>query len=148
MVSTLNLCTLGIERGNQPSPGFISIGRAKPSPAKHTVKDLALIDCHHRLPSLGSQLGVHENISNLWHQCQSKALSIQLKKNTSVDAMNSGEASNTVGCFISSLCKGRLSVPNSMNFRKTPEWGWGHFRSKKLCCAFSVKGKRYGHRFP
>ena len=71
--STLNLCTLGIERGNQPSPGFISIGRAKPSPAKHTVKDLALIDCHHRLPSLGSQLGVHENISDLWHQCQSKA---------------------------------------------------------------------------
>ena len=28
-----------------------------------------------------------------------------------------------------------------MNFRKT-------FRSEKLCCAFSVKGKRYGHRLP
>ena len=32
----------------------------------------------------------------------------------------------------------------SENFRK----GGGHFRSEKLCCTFSVKGKRYGHRFP
>ena len=45
-------------------------------------------------------------------------------------------------------CKGWLPVPNSMNFRKTSERGGGHFRSEKLCCAFSVKGKRYGHRFP
>ena len=44
--------------------------------------------------------------------------------------------------------KGALPGPNSMNFRKTSEWGGGHFRSEKLCCAFSVKGKRYGHRFP
>ena len=40
--------------------------------------------------------------------------------------------------------KGLLPVPNSMNFRKTSEWGGGHFRSEKLCCAFSVKGKHYG----
>ena len=26
--------------------------------------------------------------------------------------------------------------------------GGGHFRSEKLCCAFSIKGKRYGHQFP
>ena len=46
------------------------------------------------------------------------------------------------------VIKGLLPVPNSMNFRKTSEWGGGHFRSEKLCCAFSVKGKHYGHRFP
>ena len=34
--------------------------------------------------------------------------------------------------------KGRLSVPNSMNFRKTSEWGGGHFRSKNFVAFFLV----------
>ena len=37
--------------------------------------------------------------------------------------------------------KGALPVPNLMNFRKTSEGGWGHFRSEKFRCAFSVKKK-------
>ena len=32
--------------------------------------------------------------------------------------------------------KGLLPVPNSMNFRKTSEWGGGHFRSEKFRCGF------------
>ena len=37
--------------------------------------------------------------------------------------------------------KGRLPVPNLMNFRKTSKGGGGHFRSEKFCCAFSIKKK-------
>ena len=35
------------------------------------------------------------------------------------------------------LLKGQLPRPNSMNFRKTSEWGGGHFRSEKFRCGFS-----------
>ena len=35
------------------------------------------------------------------------------------------------------LPKGWLPGPKSMNFRKTSEWGGGHFRSEKFRCGFS-----------
>ena len=73
MVPTLNLCPLGIERSSQPRPGFISVGRAKPSPAEHLVKYLALINGNHRLASMWSEVAVHKNISDLWRQCKSKS---------------------------------------------------------------------------
>ena len=33
-------------------------------------------------------------------------------------------------------CKGRLPVPDLMNFRKSSEGGGGHFRSEKFRCGF------------
>ena len=69
MVPTLNLCPLGIERSSQPRPGFISVGRAKPSPAEHLVKYLALINGNNKLVPMRSELAVHKNISDLWRPC-------------------------------------------------------------------------------